>query len=150
VERMMPRWETISNAEMPVSLSQKKYIITGKVDLITNNRGQYEILDFKTEKKPQINIETEKVERVRRQLEVYAYLVEKRYNIKISGMKVYYTSEKDSNPYLSFQRNDEHIKETIKTFDSVVNKIEKKEFSRLCSDLKICKNCDLRFFCKRR
>ena len=62
---------------MPITLSQKKYIITGKVDLVTNNKGQYEILDFKTEKKPLINAEKEKVERVRRQLEVYVIMPEK-------------------------------------------------------------------------
>ena len=150
VERASQNWETISNAEMPITLSQKDYIITGKVDLVTNNKGQYEILDFKTEKKPQINTETEKVERGRRQLEVYAYLMEQRYGIKVSGMKVYYTSEKDGNPYLNFKHDDKHVKETIKTFDNVVKEIEKKNYKGQCSDLKMCKNCDLRFYCKRR
>lgn len=150
VERASKNWNAISNAEMPITLSRKDYIITGKVDLVTNNRGQYEILDFKTEKKPQINKETEKVDRVRRQLEVYAYLMEQRYGIKISGMKVYYTSEKDGNPYLNFKKDDKHIKDTISTFDRIVKEIEKKNFIGQCSDIKICKNCDLRFFCKRR
>lgn len=126
VDRASKKWEAISNAEMPITLSQKDYIITGKVDLVTNNRGQYEILDFKTEKKPLINKETEKVDRVRRQLEVYAYLMEQRYGIKVSGMRVYYTSEKDVNPYLSFKKDEKHIKETIDTFDKIVKQIEKK------------------------
>ena len=134
---------------MPISLSHKRYIITGKVDLVTNKKGQYELLDFKTEKKPKINVETDKVDRVRRQLEVYAYLIEKRYGIKISGMKVYYTSEKDGNPFLSFKRDEKHITETIDTFDHVVRKIEKRDFRGQCSDMRLCKNCDLRFYCGR-
>ena len=150
VDRASKNWEAISDAEMPITLSQRDYIITGKVDLVTNNRGQYEILDFKTEKKPLINSDTEKVDRVRRQLEVYAYLFEQRYNIKISGMKVYYTSESNGNPYLTFKRDDKHIKETIKTFDRIVHEIEKKNFKGQCNDMNMCKNCDLRFFCKRR
>ena len=149
VWRASADWSLISNAEMPISLSQKKYIITGKVDLVTNSRGQYEILDFKTEKKPKINVETDKVDRVRRQLEVYAYLIEKRYGIKISGMKVYYTSEQDGNPFLSFKRDEKHIAETIKTFDDVVKRIEKRDFRGQCSDMRLCKNCDLRFYCGR-
>lgn len=149
VEIASHHWENIKDAEMPVSLSQSKYILTGKVDLVLNDHNQYEILDFKTEKKPQINIEVEKIERVRRQLEVYAYLLEKKYGIEVSGMKVYYTSEKDGNPYLSFKKDDTHIKETIRIFDDVVDNIESKKFDNRCSDLKICKNCDLRFFCKR-
>lgn len=150
VNEASKNWEAIKDAEMPITLSQKKYIINGKVDLVTNSKGKYEILDFKTEKKPQINKEKEKVERVRRQLEIYAYLIEKRYNVKVSSMKVYYTSEKNGNPYLTFKNDIKHVKETIKTFDKVVESIENKEFVGKCSDLKICKNCDLRFYCKRR
>lgn len=150
VNRASQNWDAISDAEMPITLSQKDYIISGKVDLVTNNKGQYEILDFKTEKKPLINSDTEKVDRVRRQLEVYAYLIEQRYKIKISGMKVYYTSESNGNPYLTFKRDDKHIKETIKTFDKIVHEIESKNFKDHCNDLNMCKNCDLRFYCKRR
>lgn len=150
VTRASQNWGAINNAEMPINLSKRDYIIAGKVDLVTNKKGQFEILDFKTEKKPQINKDIEKIERVRRQLEVYAYLMEQRYGIKVSGMKVYYTSEKDGNPYISFKRDDKHIKETIKTFDDVVKQIESKNFKGQCSDMKICGSCDLRFFCKRR
>lgn len=150
VNEASKNWNAIKDAEMPISLSQKKYIITGKVDLVLNSKGQYEILDFKTEQKPQINKEKEKVERVRRQLEIYAYLIEKRYGVKVSSMKIYYTSEKNGNPYLTFKNDSEHVKETIKTFDDVVGSIENRKFNGKCSDLKICKNCDLRFYCKRR
>ncbi len=142
-------WSVIGNAEMPITLSKKKYVITGKVDLVTNKKGQYEVLDFKTEKKPKINVEIDKVDRVRRQLEVYAYLIEKRYGIRISGMKIYYTSEQDGNPFLSFKRDERHIKDTIKRFDTVVEKIEKRDFCGQCSDMRLCKNCDLRFYCGR-
>ena len=150
VERASSNWQAIKDAEMPISLSQPNYIIAGKVDLVVNNDGNYEILDFKTEQKPIFAKEQEKIDRVRRQLEVYAYLFEKRYGIKVDGMKVYYTSEKNGNPYIAFKRDEQHINETIKTFDNIVDKIEKKDFSGHCTDLKICKNCDLRYFCKRR
>ena len=65
-------------------------------------------------------------------------------------MKVYYTSESNGNPYLTFKRDDKHIKETVKTFDKIVHEIEKKNFKGQCNDLNMCKNCDLRFYCKRR
>ncbi|MGI6710961.1 MAG: ATP-dependent helicase [Bacilli bacterium] len=150
VARASENWDIIKDAELPISLSQKKYILNGKVDLILNDKGQYEVLDFKTEKKPILNKEIDKVERVKRQLEIYAYLIEKKYDVKVSGMKVYYTSEIAGNPYLSFKKDDTQIKETIKILDDVVDKIENKKFEERCSDLKICKNCDLRFYCKRR
>ncbi len=149
VDGASKNWQAIANAEMPITLSEDKFIITGKVDLVTNEKGEYQILDFKTEKKPDVNRDTDKVNRVRRQLEIYAYLIEKRYGIKIKGMKVYYTGEKNGVPTISFRKDEKHIKETISTFKDVVDKIERKEFNSKCSDLNICKNCDLRHFCKR-
>ena len=149
VDGASKNWQSIANAEMPITLSEDKFIITGKVDLVTNEKGEYQILDFKTEKKPDVNRDTDKVNRVRRQLEIYAYLIEKRYGIKIKGMKVYYTGEKNGVPTISFRKDEKHIKETINTFKDVVDKIERKEFNSKCSDLSICKNCDLRHFCKR-
>ena len=149
VDGASKNWQAIANAEMPITLSEDKFIITGKVDLVTNEKGEYQILDFKTEKKPDVNRDTDKVNRVRRQLEIYAYLIEKRYGIKIKGMKVYYTGEKNGVPTISFRKDERHIKETISTFKNVVDKIERKEFNSKCSDLNICKNCDLRHFCKR-
>lgn len=149
VERNSENWDTIRNAEMPISYSEKDYIISGKVDLVVNPNGDYQILDFKTEKKPNVNKDSEQMQRVRKQLEIYAYLFEKRYGINITGMKAYYTGEKDGVPFISFKKDKKKINETIETFDEVVKKIEKKDFKGQCSDLKICKNCDLRHYCKR-
>ena len=149
VERNSEKWYTIRNAEMPISYSEKDYIISGKVDLVVNPNGDYQILDFKTEKKPNVNKDSEQMQRVRKQLEIYAYLFEKRYGINITGMKAYYTGEKDGVPFISFKKDKKKINETIATFDEVVKKIEKKDFKGQCSDLKVCKNCDLRHYCKR-
>jgi len=149
VDRVKDKWDIIKDAEVPVNFPREKYIMTGKVDLVMNDNGEYEILDFKTEKKPMLATEKEKSDRVRMQLGVYAHLIEKNNNIKISGMKAYYTSEKDSNPYIYFKRDEEHINDTIATFDKVVDDIEKKKFSGRCKDDKVCRNCDLRFYCKR-
>ncbi len=149
VERNSKNWHTIKDAEMPISYSEKDYIISGKVDLVVNDKGDYQILDFKTERKPNVNRDTEQMQRVRKQLEIYAYLFEKRYGINITGMKAYYTGEKDGVSFISFKKDKKKIEETIKTFEEVVKKIEKKEFKGQCSDLKICKNCDLRHYCKR-
>ena len=149
VERNSENWDSIRNAEMPISFTEKDYIIAGKVDLVVNSRGDYQILDFKTEKKPDVNKDKERMERVRKQLEIYAYLFEKRYGISITSMKAYYTSEKDGIPYITFKKDKKKIADTIKTFDEIVGKIEKKDFKGQCSDLKVCKNCDLRHYCKR-
>ena len=149
VEKASKNWESIYDAEKMISLSREGYILKGKVDLIKNENGKFEVLDFKTEKKPDLVKEREKIETVKMQLEVYSHLIEKTYGVDIAGMKVYYTSEKTGNPYVSFKRDEENINKTLSTFDEVVKNIENNNFRGICKEQKICNNCDLRYFCKR-
>ncbi len=149
-EKTLDNWKSVKSAELPISLIHNNYILNGKVDLILALDGKYKIVDFKTERKPEINKEFDKVENIRRQLDIYAYLIENNYNLKVDEMSIYYTSEKNGNPYLNFKREEYHIENTIKRFDDVVNKIENRVFNEKCTDLNVCRNCDLRFYCNRR
>ena len=148
-EKVLNHFDYIKESELPISITNSDYNINGVVDLIICKNNEYEIVDFKTEKKPDIFKDTDKIDRVRSQLEIYAYLVEKRYNIRISNMKVYYTSELGSNPIITFKRDDKHVYKTIDLFDKIVKRIQRKEFNYKCNDSKICKNCDLRYYCKK-
>lgn len=149
VENKKNKWENIKEAEIPISLVRDNYILRGQIDLIEVQNGDYEIIDFKTEKKPEVNFETEKLIKNKRQLEVYAYLLGKKYNIKVSKISLYYTSELSGNPMISFNVNDVDLDNNIKSFDDIVAKIENHCFNVRTNDKKICKNCDLRFYCKR-
>ena len=91
----------------------------------------------------------EKIEKYKRQLKIYAYLIEKKTVKKVSKMHLYYTGEKNGIPTITFENKEEDINETIKEFDKIVKKIECKEFSGKSKSQNICDNCDLRFFCKR-
>ena len=54
------------------------------------------------------------MERYRRQLEVYAHIIEGRTGHKISKMHLYYTGEDDgSNPYISFDKDARSIDQTM-------------------------------------
>lgn len=64
-------------------------------------------------------------------------------------MRVYYTGELSSNPFINFKKEDENVKKTIKEFNNVVKNIENKNFDTRCNDLNVCKNCDFRFYCRR-
>lgn len=139
----------VSQSELPITLVNGDYVISGKVDLVVNNKGKYQLLDFKTEKKPNLVKDADKINKVKRQLEIYTYLFEKRYGIKIDGMRVYYTGELSSNPFINFKKEDENVKKTIKEFNNVVKNIENKNFDTRCNDLNVCKNCDFRFYCRR-
>lgn len=142
-------WSVIKEAEVDVSLVKDEYILAGSVDLIEGNNNTVEIIDFKSEKKPDINNlkDRDKINRYRRQLEVYAHIVEERTGLKVSKTHLYYTSEESGNPYISFSVDAKSINSTIKTFDKVVHRIEQKDFSIPERPIKICKSCDMKFYC---
>lgn len=147
-ENKQSQWGMIREAEVPVSLVKDDYILSGKIDLIQGENDTYEIVDFKTEKKPDLFSEKEKIEMSRRQLEVYAHILNERYGYEISKLKIYYTSEIDSNPIIEFKKDDYSITKTIEGFTEVVHQIEDNQFGGKAKDVRICRNCDLRYYCK--
>ena len=112
--------------------------------------GWYET-DFKSGKKPDINSEHDRdvLDRYRRQLEVYAHLVEEREGHTVSRMHLYYTSEKDGLPHITYDRAGADLETTVETFDAVVSKIEQRNYdmASIVKTDKLCGNCDMRFHC---
>lgn len=140
-------WSHIQDAEVDVSLVKPEYILKGTVDLIRGEGNSVEILDFKSEKKPNFKIDVESIDRYRRQLEVYAHLVEERTGKQVSRMHLYYTGEDNGDPIVTFNKSKESIDATIKKFDAMVKRIQNHEFETEAKNKKICQNCDLRYYC---
>ena len=146
-ERMDGKWDTVQQAEVDVSLVKEDYIIDGKIDLVKGADGTVEIVDFKSERKPDMVKMRDRLEHYRRQLQIYAYLIEQRTGQKVSKMHLYYTGEENGNPMISYPYTRTAIEGTVAAFDDTVHKILKKDFSNRCNDAKTCKNCDFRYYC---
>ena len=140
-------WDRLRETEVEVSLVKDAYLLKGHVDLIRGEDDTVEIIDFKSEKKPDLVSEREKVDRYRRQLEVYAHIIEGRTGQKISKMHLYYTGEDDSNPYITFDKDAHSIDQTMDAFDGIVNRIENKDFEIASRPDRLCRNCDLQAYC---
>lgn len=140
-------WSHIQDAEVEVSLVKPDYILQGTVDLIRGDGETVEIVDFKSEKKPELLVESGSLERYKRQLEVYAHLIEEKTGKKVSRMHLYYTGEENGSPTVTFDKSKESIDSTIKEFDKVVAKIQNHEFTTEAHDKKACQNCDMRYYC---
>lgn len=147
VERQHEDWSKIQQAEVEVSLVKPDYIIDGKIDLIKGEGDTVEIVDFKSEHKPDMEKMRDRLEQYRRQLNIYAYLVEQRTGKKVSKMNLYYTAEENGVPTITYPYQKTAVEGTMETFDDTVHKIMKKDFHRCADDPKICKNCDFRFYC---
>ena len=148
-ERQAGAWDQIREAEVDVSLVKPDYIIEGKIDLIKGEDDTVELVDFKSEKKPDMVRDRERLEQYRRQLQVYAHLVEMRTGHKVSKMHLYYTGEEAGVPMISFPYQKTAVDATIQAFDDTVHKILRKEFKQCAASPKTCTDCDFRFFCGR-
>lgn len=147
VDRQHGDWSLIQQAEVDVSLIKPDYIIEGKVDLVKGQNGTVEIVDFKSEKKPDLLTQKERLEQYRRQLHIYAHLIEERTGQKVSRMHLYYTGEENGVPTITYPYTKSAIEGTMTAFDETVHKIMNKDYSRCSNDMKVCKNCDFRFYC---
>lgn len=148
VERQHGDWSQIQQAEVDVSLVKPDYIIEGKIDLIRGEGDTVEIVDFKAERKPDMEKMRARLEQYRRQLHIYAHLVEERTGQKVSKMHLYYTGEDDGVPTISYPYKKSAVEGTIVVFDDTVKKIMKKDFHRCSDDPKVCNACDFRFYCR--
>lgn len=148
-ERQSTHWDTIKEAEVNVSLVKPDYIIEGTIDLIKGEGGTVELVDFKSEKKPDIFKDKEILERYRNQLQVYAHLVEKRTGQKVSKMHLYYTGEETGVPTITYPYQKTSIDATIAAFDDTVHKILRKEYKVKATSIKTCNECDFRFYCNK-
>lgn len=146
-ERENGHWDRLKEAEVDISLVKDEYILMGSVDLIRGEYGTVEIIDFKSEKKPDMEKDRERLRQYQRQLEVYAHLVEKRTGHSVSRMHLYYTGEEGGNPYVTFPKNDRTIDKTIAGFDDVVARIEARDYAMPARPAKLCSNCDMRAYC---
>ena len=142
-------WSHIKYAEVDVSLVKDEYILAGKVDLIQGEAGTVEIVDFKSERKPDINAPDDRIriDRYRRQLEVYAHILEERLGIPISKTHLYYTREESGVPTITFAKDAHSIDRTVAAIDGVVHRIEAKDFRIPVRPARLCKECDLRAYC---
>ena len=89
----------------------------------------------------------ERINRYRRQLEVYAHIIEGRTEHKVSKMHLYYTGEDDGNPYISFDKDSHSIDRTMEVFDGIVDRIENKDFEISSRPVRLCRNCDMEAYC---
>ena len=150
-ERNSGAFGALVAAEYDVSIPTETYILRGVIDLVRGEGDTVEIIDFKTDKKPNVNSveDRSRIQNYHRQLEVYAHIVEEKFGKKVSKLHLYYTRAENESPYVSWDYSTVSVQKTLLSFDETVGKIESYKFSN--KGVKMCKatcdNCDLRYFC---
>lgn len=144
-ENSQDMWENIRESEVRLSYPMDDFILNGQVDMLKGKGDTVEIVDFKTGDKP-TSMTDAMLKSYEKQLQVYAHLVEQKYGVVVSKMKLYYLSAADD-PVITFEKNNELINNMMDEFSNVVRKIESHEFESRTSDTSICKDCDMRYYC---
>ena len=134
-------------AEEEINLVLPDYILQGVIDLIEGQGDTVEIVDYKTGPKPDIVGHPERVEHYRKQLEIYAYLIEKRYGKKVRQMHLYYTNCQDGDPLITFEWTRDAIDHTVDEITATIQNIENKNFEGSVTNSYACTFCDMRYVC---
>jgi DNA helicase-2/ATP-dependent DNA helicase PcrA len=132
--------------EVDVSLEKEGYILSGKVDLLMGGDGKLELLDFKTQPRPD---DPRLLHEYERQLCTYGHILEHRHGKRPDRLMVYWTAEEKREDALTvLPYRPERVEEAGRHFDDVVGKIQRREFAVVQPpERKICKECDLRRIC---
>jgi DNA helicase II / ATP-dependent DNA helicase PcrA len=142
--------DRIFEAEVDVSLETPNYILNGKIDLLTSEDGELELLDFKSQKRPYNNATV--LRKYYNQLYMYIHILNVRYQIHPKRMYIYWTAERDKDSALMQIPIDSYeVKKAKEYFDLVVNSIQNKDFEvKETPDMQICIDCDFRNYCNSR
>lgn len=151
VERSGGDFSKVVAAEYDVSIPTENFILHGVIDLLRGEGDTVEIVDFKTDQKPDVNNLEDMVraENYRRQLEVYSHIVEEKFGKKVSKMHLYYTRVEDETPYVTWDYEKERVQGTLEALGRTVEKIESYQFSnaKVKKCARLCDGCDMRFYC---
>lgn len=134
--------ENIKDVEVKLSFIKEKYILEGIIDLILEKDGMLEIVDFKTGKRGADE------EGYINQLEIYAYLLKKKYGKEVKKGKLYYLGENKENRITEVYFTKERLSQAVKNFDKTAEKIINKNFE--CSfdeKSRKCNSCYLKNYC---
>jgi DNA helicase II / ATP-dependent DNA helicase PcrA len=136
----------IIDTEVDVSLEKDNYILAGKVDLLMGSDGELELLDFKTQPRPE---DPQLFDIYEQQLCTYGHILETRYGKKPDRLLVYWTAEERKQDAITvFPYRKDKVAMAVERFDHVIRKIQQKDFTIMTTpDNKVCNECDIRSLC---
>ena len=137
-------------AEEPILVERDRYVMSGIIDLIRGEKGQLELLDFKAEKREDLN--EDRLDFYKFQLSIYAKMIEKKLGERPSKTYIYLTAEEDPTIALTpIPIESVEADQAEEAFDEMAGKIMRKEFAVERSPPRdVCRNCDFRYGCSDR
>lgn len=139
----------VIDTEVDVSIEKDTYIMNGKIDLLLGQDNKLELLDFKSQTKPEKNDPS--IDRIKKQLNLYAYILKERYAKEPERLYIYWTSEeKRKDALMEIDYDPKLVEEAGKYFDGVAKCIMNRDFTikKSLDKTRVCKECDFRYYCR--
>lgn len=138
----------VVEAEVDVSLEKDGYILNGAVDLLMSDGNSFDLLDFKSQRRPPESSDT--VDTYYRQLCIYAHILEQRYGRRPDRLVLYWTGERSrESAWMEFEFRPEDVAEAVEHFDDIVGRIARSEYEvEQLPAASTCKECDFRAYCR--
>ncbi len=135
--------------EVPITVEKDGYVLSGRIDLLTQSQDGLEILDFKTAPRPAANADS--LINYERQLCIYAYAVERRYHLRPQRLVLYWTAEaRREDARMVFRYQPEMVERVTGSIDATVTKIQAQDFQvtrATAPEPQVCNNCDIQHVC---
>ena len=139
----------VIETEVDVSYEKDDYIINGKVDLLLGKDNKLEILDFKTQQKPDLSDKI--MLKYKYQLHIYAHILKERYRKDPDRLYIYWTAEEDrKDALMEIDYDEQLVKSAGSHFDEVAKCIIDKDFEikTIPDKTRVCKECDFKHYCR--
>lgn len=143
-EQRMPQ---VKEAEYALCLPRGNYMAAGKIDLIIEEDGALDIIDFKTGTPKDVPPDTYVT-----QLDIYAWLLAKQMKKPIRNLILCYTQDKE-NPERIIPYSQERSEAAMQLFDRTVENIQNRRFENAACKkdgtlAPLCTSCPFRFACE--
>jgi len=147
-EQNQDRMAQVIETEVDVSLEKERYVLTGRVDLLLGEDDKLELLDFKSQPRPEKD--DRRLRHYYQQLLVYAHILEQRYGKHPERLALYWTGEaRRKDALMIFPYEPDKVDEAGAYFDSVVARILARDFAvTQPPETKVCAECDFRAYCQ--
>jgi len=138
----------IQETEIEVTLEKDEYILKGAIDLVRSEDGELEVLDFKSQQRPEPG--DPYIDTYYKQLCIYAHILGERRGITPKKLVIYWTAEETlEKAVMEFPYDSGDVESAVSHFDEVVRDIQAQNFAvSVPPDKKVCNECDFKSLCE--
>lgn len=139
--------QQVKKTEVDISLTKDDHIFTGRIDLLMEKDGAYEIMDFKVGPRPKPD--ADQLINYERQLYTYASAFEQCYHRRPAKLWLYWTEmPRREDALMEIPYHADVAERVNRSFDAVARSINEKDFHiATLPERHTCEHCDLQHLC---